>query len=858
MADVIYMPLLSDTMTEGKIVKWNKQVGDKVKRDDVLADVETDKATMEVVGNVAGILLHIGVKEGAAAKVNEIIAIIGSEGEDISSLLGSVSTGPKITTNQDINCQIKLKDFNLLSILGKGGMATVYLAENRKFDVHVAVKMLNQEHVQNKNVRERFFSEAKLLYRLSHPNIVKATDLIDDGEMAAYVMDYVEGETLKDYVQKKGRLGDEEIRGLFMQMFDAVGFVHENQLVHRDIKPSNFMIGKNGKVKLMDFGIVKNLDPTAAEYTMTATTQQMGTPMYMSPEQVKSSKSVTTRSDIYSLGVVLWQMVTGRRPYDSDTLSTFDIQLKIVTEPLDSTSTNWDRLIEKATQKNPEARFQSCLDFREVLNSGTLFDVSPDVKESSDATIVGTTGKYDRTVIDNSIPSDVLLEGSVLDGNGNMKYGLVDLKGGWVIQPVFDYLLYYDGQNYCKASLDGKWGYIDRRGNWIIQPMFDRIDNYDAQGYCQGVIDGKYGIVDKRGNWIIQPTFDYLFSFDDQNYCAARLNEKFGFIDRNGKWIFPPQFDYLGGFDDQNYCMASLDGKCGFIDRRGNWIIQPMFDSIDNNYDEQGYCKVAIDGKYGFIDRKGNWLIQPMFNHIRSISFDCNGYVRVALNGKYGIVDRKGNWIIQPVFDSVKDFDEKGYCRVCENGKYGFVDTKGNWIIRSIFDYLKKFDENGYCRAELNKRNGFIDREGNWIIQPLFDSLGSFDDQNYCAAEFQGKYGFIDRNGNWIIPPTYDSLGSYNDIGLCEIKNNNRKGFIDRNGKMVIQADWLCEQVGSNLFKVSHGRKYGYKSYSNEWVVNPVFDYILSGNNGPMIWNETSEEWQELYNTPQNSDRRVS
>ncbi len=285
-----------------------------------------------------------------------------------------------------------IKGYAIKSTLGKGGMATVYLAENRKFGVPVAIKVLNREHVHNGNIRERFFSEAKLLYRMTHPNIVKATDLIDDGEMAAYVMDYVEGETLKDYVQKKGRLRDEEIRALFVQMLDAVGFVHENQLVHRDIKPSNFMIGKNGKVKLMDFGIVKNLDISAAEYTMTGTTQQMGTPMYMSPEQVKSSKIVSARSDIYSLGVVLWQMITGRKPYDVDTLSTFDIQTKIVNDPLDSTNTEWDQLIEKATHKNPELRYESCVEFRGALNSVSSSVFRPLNKESSDVTMVGDSG----------------------------------------------------------------------------------------------------------------------------------------------------------------------------------------------------------------------------------------------------------------------------------------------------------------------------------------------------------------------------------------------------------------------------------------------------------------------------------
>jgi serine/threonine protein kinase len=129
------------------------------------------------------------------------------------------------------------------------------------------------------------------------------------------------------------------------------------------------MIDKSGKVKLMDFGIAKNTDVDAAEYTQTGTGMQMGTPMYMSPEQITETKSVTSQSDIYSLGVVLWQMVTGQKPYDTKTLSNFQLQTKIVSENLAETNTFWDRAIQKATSKDGQDRYKSCQELKKDLSS---------------------------------------------------------------------------------------------------------------------------------------------------------------------------------------------------------------------------------------------------------------------------------------------------------------------------------------------------------------------------------------------------------------------------------------------------------------------------------------------------------
>ena len=293
-------------------------------------------------------------------------------------------------------------NYTIKQKLGEGGMATVYLAEHNILKQPVAIKILKEEYVFNENIRKRFLSEAKNMFKMTHPNIIKVTDLIDQEDGVAFVMEYIEGETLKEHLERKGKLTDEEIKKLFVQMLESVSYVHEQNLVHRDIKPSNFMISPKGVVKLLDFGIAKNTDKTSAEYTQTGTMQNMGTPMYMSPEQIKSTKDVTGQSDIYSLGVVLWQIVMGQKPYNTNTSSTFELQSKIVNENLPKTNTNFDEIIEKATSKNLAGRFQNCGQI--IASLGAVNKINIPISSQVETMI----SDNEKTIIADGIQNDLL------------------------------------------------------------------------------------------------------------------------------------------------------------------------------------------------------------------------------------------------------------------------------------------------------------------------------------------------------------------------------------------------------------------------------------------------------------------
>lgn len=267
--------------------------------------------------------------------------------------------------------------YKVTRLIGEGGMASVYEAEHEMLGTKVAIKVLNPILSANAQIKERFRNEARLMASLDHPNITKVIDFDEQPQQLSIVMEYLQGEDLNQRIKRNGPLSEKEITDVFSQTLSAFKYAHEKGIVHRDIKPSNIFILPNGHIKILDFGIAK-LFGQGNEMTQTGT--QMGTPIYMSPEQVQADKSIDHRSDIYSLGVTLFFAINGKPPYNSDTDSQFDIFNKIVYEPLpELTGTSYlNELIKKACNKNRDSRFQYCKEWLDVMNKEPHFIISSD------------------------------------------------------------------------------------------------------------------------------------------------------------------------------------------------------------------------------------------------------------------------------------------------------------------------------------------------------------------------------------------------------------------------------------------------------------------------------------------------
>jgi len=276
--------------------------------------------------------------------------------------------------------------YEIKSLIGQGGMGAVYLAEHTKLNRKVAIKVLLPQFHKNEEIRARFKNEASLMAHLQHPNIVSLYDYVEEEEGMFLIMEYVEGTGLDDYILKKtGPMPEETALPIMKQVLDAFSYAHSKKVVHRDVKPSNILIGNDGKVKILDFGIARILGEEGRNLTKTGT--QMGTVFYMSPEQVQGKK-VDHRSDIYSLGVTFYQMLTGVNPYIGITTE-YEIYNKIVREDLQNpqeiypgVSDYMVSILTKALSKGPEKRFATCDEFLKALEIKHV-DFTPPNKNQS-------------------------------------------------------------------------------------------------------------------------------------------------------------------------------------------------------------------------------------------------------------------------------------------------------------------------------------------------------------------------------------------------------------------------------------------------------------------------------------------
>ena len=258
--------------------------------------------------------------------------------------------------------------YEILEKVGEGGMSEVFKAKCHKLNRYVAIKILKKQFANNEEISQKFKKEATAIATLSDANIVNILDVGTQEGIDYIIMEYISGKTLKDLINSNGKLPYTTAINIALQIAKALDCAHRNNVIHRDIKPQNILVTESGEIKVTDFGIAKSAD----SQTITNTTSVIGSAHYLSPEQARGTY-IDFRTDIYSLGIVLYEMVTGVLPFEGD--SPVTVALKhIQEEPIppknlnSSVPSSLNNLILKATQKEPIKRYENAKELIQDLN----------------------------------------------------------------------------------------------------------------------------------------------------------------------------------------------------------------------------------------------------------------------------------------------------------------------------------------------------------------------------------------------------------------------------------------------------------------------------------------------------------
>mgnify|MGYP002729280693 FL=1 len=681
-------------------------------------------------------------------------------------------------------------NYRIVRHLGSGGMGSVYLAVNTNIDQQVAIKALRPEVAKNAALRARFKQEAEMLCSLDHPGIVKFLNYVETAEGVFLIMEYVKGMTLEDFINKKnGLIVESKAYPLICEILDAFAYAHSKGIVHRDIKPANIIIQDDGHIKIMDFGIAQ----IVSEANVTDSKSIMGTPAYMSPEQIYG-KDIDARSDIYSIGVLIHNMLTGRAPYDSTLLTAQEIKRRIVRDNMPRMAESYpyisekiQSVIDKATQKVPEARYQSCLEMKSAVKKAIAPDPisKPLLYGGITATIVLLligffTWDYYRTKVEyykdyvevfgvpHGIGSLSKSDMSHREASYRFEYSRHKLRRVSYVNSLGNLVDHHDSEDKDRI-VDMTLTYTEGTGKVDTEKFRNRsgkvlyVKDYDSNfKTCTFKLDDELGteMVLNAQVELFQSAFDnslegkgkiskYILEYNEDGYLTKVEYAGFGNARvPDGQGIFGKSFvlDKEGRVIEEHY--LGKDGKPKAT-QFGLGIKKFTYDE-DDNIAQLTY--LTVDGKPS---SDGNNC------PIVKLTYDEWGN---RIGEKY--YDMKDNSMIRkdnPFAGVVYDYNEDGFCT-----KQRFLGVDGGLTyVQGVNGYVNSYDENGYLKSR-----SYIDAKGNAayfteetddVLKPSYSKMEFVNDEhgNPLDVKFMNATGKLSESVAYAHKTcTYDSLGN--------------------------------------------------------------------------------------------------
>ena len=715
----------------------------------------------------------------------------------------------------NINATLQNGKYRLIAVLGQGGFGITYLATQESLGRKVAIKEFfmkdfcnrdaHTSHVsivsdgareQVERFRQKFLKEARTIASLDHPHIIRIYDVFEENGTAYYVMEYIDGGSLKELVTHRGALPEAEALDYATQLTEALRYLHSHHILHLDLKPANVLLKDKHTAVLIDFGVSKRYDTEGGQTSSTPAGISKG---YAPLEQYKTGglEHFQPSTDLYSLGATLYTLLTGKIPpeasdVNNDGLPPLPAQISARTaqaivkamspRPKDRPQNvdAWDRLLTEAPQ-NDEPEITLVKNKKQKENKENNKDKKKDEKQL-------TTGRSDKlkTALWTVLGIVVLAAFTVLFTDRKESKSIHTLQA-----PVGDScLLYQPFQNE-----QGKWGFIGIAQQFekkIIPPKYDDADLF-SNGRARVKLNGLYGYIDKNGVEIIPPRYKSASDFK-LNCAFVKTDDKYALIDTCGKEITPPIFDEYEPIDlFENGLNAVRTGdKWGFIDKNGQWVIPAQYDHVFNF--RSGLAKVYNAPDDFYINPQGKTVYPPLFDEWL---FDPGDGTCIAFkkDDKYGFADSTGRIIIQPQYRMAYSFSEGlAYVEDIQGGT-GFINMNGEYVIPPVY----QFNGPTYCQESRiivnnSEHEGFMDKNGKEITPIQYDYVNAFkngfakvaykDEARMKSIYMEYTYGYINWNGKEIIPCLYEELRYLPDFALFCARRSDSVYYIDTIGNI--------------------------------------------------------------------------
>ena len=628
------------------------------------------------------------------------------------------------------NATLQGGKYRIERVLGQGGFGITYLAVQTSLNRYVAIKELfiggsgqaindrrgNQVVVTNSanqasfnQQKEKFKKEALRLANLNHPNLVKVHEFFEDNGTAYYVMDYIEGESLRTKLNREGCLSESLVLKYMQQLLPALDTAHRQSIWHLDIKPENILVDRNGHITLIDFGASKHIEPNS---TLTTSLVLAYTPGYCPPElldlsnenpeyYIQAIKDIGPWTDIYALGATMYNLLSDYLPPSKRRLEKEGRNAFVYPNNVSSSTQD---LIIWMMKPSKEDRPQSSVDIQRLQNQiqeedeKTLFTNNQNVNNDY---LYHTKKLLERIYSHNY---DGVYGFS--EGLANVKReglnGFIDTEGKEVIPCIYDNVDEFS-EGLAAIEKNGAWGFVDTEGKEVIPCIYDNVDEF-SEGLAAIEKNGAWGYINKRGKDVIPCIFSIAGSFSE-GYSSVRKDGFFGVIDKNGKEILPFLFDNVGPFIE-GVMYISKAWKYGFINGKGDEIIPCVYDEVGSF--NNGFAPVRNRFKWGMINKKGKEIVPCNYEEIE---YCVEHLVKVKKDGKVGLINDRGLEIVSCIYDYIGDFFDN-IAVVRKEWEYGYIDKSGHEVITCRFDFANDFN-NGFAIIKKGKRFGRIDKNGN-------------------------------------------------------------------------------------------------------------------------------------------------